>query len=243
MKFPSRIWLLGLGLAVIGTLCWWANRPRSEGNPLPTENSAVASPAFAAALPIHSSTTALVSTNGVRLHPLAVSQQTSSHEWTAADGMTRETIQQIAHNEMEERRLLEENARIKRRQLVYRKDTAAAVLQRARLSGEPVRQLTIPGFDGQELQVTVERADLEPSWQSGTFTGRLADKPNSLVTLAFKFGREAFTVLSPEDSIYLQGQPRESGEIILPALTLKRTCRCPVAIPSGQPTPFRLPNE
>lgn len=147
--------------------------------------------------------------------------------------MSRETIQQIAHNEMEERRLWEENARIKRRQLVYRKDTAAAVLQRARLNGEAVQQLTIPGFDGQELQVAIDRADLEPSWQAGTFTGRLAGQPNSLVTLAFKFGREAFTVISPDDGTYLQAHPREPGELILTSFDPETY----LSLPGGEPLP------
>ena len=233
MKFPSRPWLLGLGLAVIGTSCWWATRPRSGGAPLPVANSAAGLPASVAAIPAQPSTPALDATNGVRLRPLGVTQHTSQHEWTAADGKSRETIQQIAHNEMEERRLWEENARIKRRQLVYRKDTAAAVLQRARLNGETVQQLTIPGFDGQELQVAIDRADLEPSWQAGTFTGRLAGQPNSLVTLAFKFGREAFTVISPDDGTYLQAHPREPGELILTSFDPETY----LSLPGGEPIP------
>ena len=36
-----------------------------------------------------------------------------------------------------------------------------------------------------------------------------------MVTLAFKGGREAFTVLSPEDDLYLQADPREPGELIV----------------------------
>ena len=111
--------------------------------------------------------------------------------------------------------MVEENDRIKRRQLVYRKDTAAAVMQRARASGEPVKQLTLPGFDGQEIQFQIDRADLEPSQQSGTFTGQLPNRPNSMITLAFKFGREAFTILSPDDGLFLQAHPREPGELIL----------------------------
>ena len=79
-------------------------------------------------------------------------------------------------------------------------------------AGGPGRDLPL---DGQELQFTVNRADLEPSWQAGTFTGQLANRPNSMVTLAFKFGRESFTVVSPDDGIYLQAWPREPGEVII----------------------------
>lgn len=150
-----------------------------------------------------------------QLRPFPVANESTAHQWTSEDGKDTNVIQRLAHNDLEYQRMIEENARIKRRQLVYRKDTAAAMLQRSRLSGEPVTQLTLPGFDGQEFQIAIDRADLEASKQSGTFTGRLADKPNSLVTVAFKFGREAFTVMSPDDGMYLQGHPREPGEIII----------------------------
>jgi hypothetical protein len=150
-----------------------------------------------------------------QLRPFAAVKETAMHQWTDENGRDTNIIRQLAHNEPEYQRMVDENSHIQRRQLVYRNDTAAAVMQRARLSGKPVEQLTIPGFDGQELQVTVERADLEPSKQAGTFTGRLANQPNSMVTLAFKFGREAFTVLSPDDGTYLQAHPREPGELII----------------------------
>ncbi len=150
-----------------------------------------------------------------QLRPFAVAKKTATHQWTTEDGRDTNVIRRLAHNDLEYQRMVAENDRIQRRQLVYREDTAAAMLQRARLSGEPVQQLTLPGLDGQELQVTVSRADLEPSWQSGTFTGQLANRPNSMVTLAFKFGRESFTVVSPDDGIYLQAWPREPGEVIV----------------------------
>lgn len=152
---------------------------------------------------------------GFQLRPFAVAYEGSAGQWTREDGRDTNVIRRLAHNDLEYQRMVAENDRIQRRQLVYRPDTAAAVLQRARLSGEPVKQLTLPGLDGQELQFTVTRADLEPSWQAGTFTGQLANRPNSMVTLAFKFGRESFTVVSPDDGLYLQAWPREPGEVII----------------------------
>jgi hypothetical protein len=154
----------------------------------------------------------------VILHPLPVSSKSATHEWTDADATDPKIIERIAHNPDEFVRMAEENERIKRRQLVYRKDTAAAVVQRSMASGEPVRTLALPGLDGQELEFAITCADLAPSGQSGTFTGLLAGKPRSLVTLAFKFGREAFSVSSPEDNLYLQGDPREPGEIIVKSI-------------------------
>lgn len=234
MKFPSFAWLAVLICALIGTLLWWANRPQSIATPTAIPTAATNStqpPLVATVTNISPGASANVSSAEVKLRPLAVAKQTSLHEWTAGDGKSPELIQQIAHNELERQRMLDENARIQRRQLVYRKDTVAAVLQRARLSGDPVEQLTLPGFDGQELQFVIQRADLESSKQVGTFAGHLAGQPNSIVTLAFHFGREAFTVLSPEEGIYFQGQPREPGEIILTSFDPETYS----ALPGGEP--------
>ncbi len=154
----------------------------------------------------------------VVLRPLPVAHASASHEWTAGDAGDPAVIERIAHNVDEALRMLGENERIHRRQLVYRNETAATVVQRAGAAGEPVRQLTLPGLDGQEFEFEVQRAELAPSGQAGTFTGRLAGKPNSMVTLAFKGGREAFSVNSPDDGLYLQADPREPGEVIVKSI-------------------------
>lgn len=151
----------------------------------------------------------------VLLRPLAVVKESATHAWTAEDARLPDVIGKIAHGELERRRMLEENTRITGRQLVYRKEPVWVLVDRARASGEPVRKLTLPGFDGEELEVEVTNADLAPSGLSGTFAGHLPGLPQSLVTLAFKQGREAFTVVSPEDGTFLQGHPREPGEIIV----------------------------
>lgn len=163
--------------------------------------------------------------------PLPVAIDGTNYQWVAADGKDPNVIRQLAHNELEYRRLVEENERINRRQLVYNQNPAAAVVQRARLSGERITQLTLPGFDGQELPFVVQRVDLEPSQQGGTFTGYLAGQPNSLVTLAFQFGREAFSVASPETGLYMQGHPREPGEIILTSFDPEKY----LSLPGGEP--------
>lgn len=167
----------------------------------------------------------------VARRPLPVSVSSKSHEWTEADTSDPDVIQLIAHGPEEAIRMIEENDRIHRRQLVYRNETAAAVVQQAMARGEQVSQLTLPGLDGQELVFEIERADLAPSGQSGSFTGHLAGRPSSQVSLGFKFGREAFTVISPEDNLYLQADPREPGEIIVksidPATYVPGTCGTP----------------
>ncbi|MCP5543136.1 MAG: hypothetical protein H7A49_04440 [Akkermansiaceae bacterium] len=156
-----------------------------------------------------------VAPDGVPLRPLPVSLTSRSHEWTSNDATDPKVIEKIARNPEEAVKMLEENDRILRRQLVYRTEPVAKLLQQSRLSGKPVTRFTLPGLDGQELEVEVISSDLAPSGQTGTFHGRLAGCPQSLVTLAFEFGIEAYTILSPENGVHLQADPRESGELIV----------------------------
>lgn len=168
---------------------------------------------------------------GFQMRPFPVARESASFQWTSEDAMDTNVIRQLAHNDREYQRMVEENRRIQRRQLVYIRNTTASVMEQSRASGEPVKQLTLPGFDGQELPFAVERADVEFSKQSGTLTGRLANRPGSLVTLAFQFGREAFTVVSPADGIYLQAFPREPGQLILTSFDPETY----LALPEGEP--------
>ena len=175
-----------------------------------------------------------------RQRPFAVALESGRHQWTAEDGRAPETILKLAHNDDEVQRLIEENARIKRRQLVYRKEPVFVAVERAKATGEPVRKLTLPAFDGQVLEMEVTRADLAPSGLSGTFAGRIAGRGASLATLAFDQGREAFTVLSPEDGTYLQGHPREPGEIILTSFDPDKYQPLPGGEPIRTNQPLRI---
>ena len=178
----------------------------------------------AGAMPAPSATAALPTTpdypaaSGPVLRPLAIAKESALHAWTEEDARLPQVIGRIAHNPDEAAKMLKENERIKRRQLVYRKDTVAAMLQRARLTGERLQRLTLPAFDGEEVEVVVDRADLSPSGQSGSLVGHLADEPGSTVTLAFQFGHEAFSVSSPQDDLYILADPREPGEVILKSI-------------------------
>lgn len=176
-------------------------------------------------------TPTLGSTNRPTPTQLNVQPETTAHRWMIADGLATNVIRKLARNDLEYQRLLEENARIQRRQLVQRKTTAATEIQQARLSGEPIRQLLLPGLDGRELTVEITRTDLNASGQQGSFTGHLADQPDSMVTLAFKGGREAFTVLAPAEKLYLQADPYEPGQVLVkqidPATYVLGVCGTP----------------
>jgi hypothetical protein len=73
-------------------------------------------------------------------------------------------------------------------------------------------------LDGREVDVEITRSELSPSGQQGMFAGRVSGRADSMVTLAFKGGREAFTVVSPADGLFLQAEPREPGEVIVKSI-------------------------
>jgi hypothetical protein len=164
-------------------------------------------------------------------HPFPVARESAGYQWTSADGKDAEVIRRLAHNDLEYRRMMDENSRILGRQLVYCNDTADAVVERSRLSGKPVQQLTLPGLNGLEVRFEITRTDLSPSGRQGAFAGHVAGRDDSTVTLAFKGGREAFTVISPSDGLFLQADPREPGELIVksidPATYVPGVCGIP----------------
>lgn len=153
-----------------------------------------------------------------RKHPFAVAEKKGAYGWTSEDGKAPDVIRQLAHNELEFERMAGENDRIYRRQLVYDNDTVAAQIERAKLSGKAMSEIELPGLDGQEVAFKISKTDLSPSGEQGTFSGQVAGRLDSMVTFAFKGGREAFTILSPADNLYLVGEPREPGELVVKSI-------------------------
>ena len=147
--------------------------------------------------------------------PFAIVGESANHEWTAEDGKLPAIIRQLAHNPHEERKMVAENPAVYRRQLVYRKQAAADLLQEAQRSGAPLKTIPIPGFDGAEWMVEVYQIDTIDGGAEGTIFGRLPGQPNSLVTLSFIGPSECFSLLSPDQNLFVQGDPREPGEIIV----------------------------
>ena len=148
-------------------------------------------------------------------HPFPAAQTNGAFAWTAEDGKDTNVIRRLAHNELEYQRMVNENPTIYRRQLVYHPAGFTVQAQSAVQAGHSIQQITLPGLDGQELQVVVTKTDFESGGDKGLFYGKLPGDPNSLVTAAFINGREAFTVASPQNNLYLQGEAREPGEIVV----------------------------
>lgn len=129
--------------------------------------------------------------------------------------MDPKVIEKLAHNPDEFIRLNEENERIKRRQLVYRKETVPMLVERAHGSGQPLESFTLPGLDGKEIEVEVKETHEEPSLHGGSVIGRVKGRFNSMVSVGFVNGYESFNVFSPEDGLYLVADAREPGEVIV----------------------------
>ncbi len=209
-----------LAAAVVGLLFW--RQPSQPVKPVEPHQLASSVPVVTNAESAASATLELSRRKALyatfQKHPFLAAHETGVFAWTSEDGKNPDVIRQLAHNELEFERMAEESSRIYRRQLVYHKDTVDAQIERSKLTGEPVREITLPGLDGQQVQFEVTGSDLNPSGQQGTLTGYVAGQPGSTVSFAFKGGREAFTILSPSDGLFLQGDPREPGELIVKSI-------------------------
>ena len=146
------------------------------------------------------------------LRPLPVSLTSATHEWTEGDASDPRVIERIAHNPEEVVRMIEENARIKRRQLVYRKETLPNLLQR--FGDESLKEFTLPGLDGREFEVEVMETRLN-GLQAGSVMGRVKGVPDSLVSVGFYNGCESFNVSLPDEGFYLTADAREPGEVLV----------------------------
>lgn len=191
-----------------------ANRTRL--NPVATATN-VPIAASGAAHPAVTPATASAPNPDFQKRPYPVSYESPQMQWTSADGLDTNVIRQLAHNPLEYDRMVRENPRLLKRQLVYLKETAAAVFEKAKLTHASVQELTLPGMDGQEFQFEIVQSDSNGSSRHGMFSGHLAGNLQSMVTMAFQDGREAFTVISPQENIFIEGEPREPGQVIVKA--------------------------
>jgi hypothetical protein len=148
-------------------------------------------------------------------HPFKVAESNSVYAWTAEDGRDTNVILHLAHNQLEYQRMLKENGVIYRRQLVYFAQGFDLLAQQAVQTGQSLHQITLPGLDGQELTVNVTKTDFSHGGTQGQIYGQLPGQSDSVVTVAFIDSREAFTVISPQNQIYLQAEARGPGEVVV----------------------------
>ena len=216
------------GLTVVASICLvWFIQARHDGSSLGQQKVQVITNQISRSPMSNATTTpamagALANYPDFKMRPLAVSIESTNNQWTSADGKDTNIIRQLAHNPLEYGRMVDENSRIFQRQLVYLKETAASVFEQAKLAGSTVTQLTLPGLDGQEMTFEIARREGGGSSRQGMFSGHLVGNADSLVTMAFEDGREAFTILSPKDNVFVVGEPRENGQVIVKAIDPNR---------------------
>ena len=212
--------LLAVVLVVVGVMALRQRTPQLQ----PVVQARLAAPAtnLPSQTPMTSATKSPTVKSGVspnwtnfQERPFPVAYESAKFQWTLADGKETNVIKQLAHNPLEYGRMVRENSEIFRRQLVYLKETAAAVYAQANLTGAAVTQMTLPGLDGQELTVDVTRTDLKDGGNQGQVYGKLPGQPDSMVTVAFVGDREAFTVISHRDQIYLLAESHDPSQIVV----------------------------
>lgn len=147
--------------------------------------------------------------------PLPVAYESTNSQWTLADGKDTNVIRQLAHNPLEYARMVEENSRIIKRELVYRKETVPQLLQQLLPAGQRLQSFTLPGVDGSEFEVEVTETHVNGMAQSGSVNGRIKGRYGSMVSVGFYNGSESFNIISPEDGVYLTADAREPGEVIV----------------------------
>ena len=220
----TRLWLGALALlALLGVVLL---RQADRSAPAtPATAIAVAKPA-----PAPTAAPRVAVTGEVVLRPLATDQETARHAWTREDAKDPEVIEKLAHNPEEFTRMMEENTRIKRRQLVYRKEPLALLLEQARASGQPLARFTLPALDGKEVEVEVLETRVEG--HRGAVMGRIAGRLDSLACVGFSGACESFNIMSPEDGLFIAADSREPGEVILkeidPAVYSPMACGGPL---------------
>ncbi len=219
----SRILVLILwAIASVLGITWIVRHSAMTPSPLPaTQAHSAAAPAktiTSNAAPVAAADPVFKNYPDFKERPLKVAYESPKYQFTLENGKDTNVIRQLAHNPLEYQRMVDENARIFQRQLVYLKETAASVFEQAKLTGQPVHELALPGIDREMEFEIVKSAGDSGSSRQGMYSGHLVGNNDSLVTLAFQDGREAFTVLSPKDNLYVVGEPRDPGQVIVKAI-------------------------
>lgn len=138
------------------------------------------------------------------------------HGWVIIDdGKDTNFLRLLALNPHHYEKMAEENSSVIRRQLVYRNIPTQSIFQKAKLTGEPITELVLPGLDGQEFLIEPIKVELAHDASKGELTARIKGRPNSVVSLAFINNREAFVIIDYDWGLYLVGDPRHPGELIV----------------------------
>jgi len=217
-------WLISSGAAAETAA---SGSSAADHNPFPSSPAPAANQALVAVSPSAATNPASLKAAGkgpaptyawFQTHPFKTARVHGAYGWTAENGKDTNVILHLAHNELEYQRMVIENHGVYARQLVYHTEPFTLQAQQAVQSGQTLKQITLPGLDGQELPAMVTRTELKDGGKRGTLYGKLPGDADSIVTVAFIADREAFTVMSPRNQIHLVGEAREPGELVVKSI-------------------------
>ena len=152
------------------------------------------------------------------MDPFEVKISNERHGWTVLNARSPEHVELLAHSDPEKDRITEENFWTPRRELVYRKEVVSDLLAKAEESGDALKELILPGFAGDEFNVTVDDIQSfvnEEGIREGDIIGHLTGDPDSKVILGFYGDRESGLVTSPNLEQDINYNPREDGQILV----------------------------
>ncbi len=145
--------------------------------------------------------------------PFEVTQSTGNFEWTAADGKSPEVMRILATNPSNLGQLTDQNEWTDKRQLVYLTENFKR--QADKVFEGKVKSIAIPGFDGEELEVSVNTVGSVESGETFFFEGTLKDNPNVYVDAARTDGIWAISYTKPGDKFLYDYISRQDGELII----------------------------
>ena len=155
-----------------------------------------------------------------KLRPFEITQTKGDFSWTAEDGKSDEVMKRLANNEDMLDVLRQDNAHTKRRQLIYFDEESFHKKRDQILNGEG-KTLTLPGFDGQEIEVTIGGSqrltyDNVEDPNGGFFGGQVTDDGDSHVMIGTAGDSYSIQIDSSQGSY--RYDMRENGELILSEL-------------------------
>jgi len=132
--------------------------------------------------------------------------------WTAVDGRKPEIIKHLGTTSEMRKRLYRQNRYVTRRQFVYIAPSFDKVIQQVH-RGER-SQITLPGFDGEQLRVTLNQVEDEPHLNRSVWRGHLTGNPNAPVEASVN-GSDLRIGIQLSDDVLVRYEPRNPGEWII----------------------------
>jgi hypothetical protein len=159
-----------------------------------------------------------------QMHPFPVTRTSEHHRWTGITGRTSKEIDLLAHNDLEKERHEEDNLFVRKRELVYREQSLSDLSRRSKETGQPVREIVLPGFEGKEYKVAVTSFESQvddKGVEEGWLKGHLVSDPEAEVLLGYYGHRESGGFSSKKLGVSIEFDPREDHQVMVKDIDLE----------------------